>query len=482
MSVKPDVEPALPRRRIEPLDLLMLVVTIAAGLWVIDPIYDINDVFWHVLVGDEIRAGVPFSELGSTFSYSVENQDWRTGAWASELLMSWLYDLGGWGLLVNVMRLGSIAGVAFVFWRHLLGRWPSRAVLLPYLLAMTALALTVQERPQSISYVFVALSGVWWLRSVLDHRPPHWLLVGITAALWANLHGLWVLLPGVLALTFVGRLLNHGIGDPLRLPVAKALLASLVGGCLTPLGPSGLLLAGRIQDSATNLINEWAPTALIGWPGYLLLLGGALSLYLVGRIPGTTRAELLYILAIGVFGLMAERNVTPALLLLVPLLASLLHRALGDRATVAVSSTERHRLTAIAAAVASVGVLALGLTIGIRGQGPPDTLPVALASRLADEPGPIRLLNDYNWSGISLFYGGDDLQVGADGRADYYGADFLTRYQDAVVFGHDVRPLVEDLDPTHALLPAESATAAILQDDGWTVVDSSDEHILLAAP
>ncbi len=345
--------------------------------------------------------------------------------------MSWLYDLGGWTLLVNVLRLGSIAGVAFVFWRNVVRRWPSRVVMLPYVLAMLALALTVQERPQSISYVFIAVTGVWWYRSVIDDWPPHWLLVGLTAALWANLHGLWVLLPAVMALAFVGRLIDRGLGDVLRVPMAAALLSSLVGGCLTPLGPSGLLLAAQIQDSATNLITEWAPTTLFGWPGYVLLASGALALYLLGRVPGTSRAEMLYLLAIGTFGLMAERNVTPAVLLLTPLLASLISRALGHRGEVPVSARERSRLTVIVAVTAAIGVLSIGLTIGIREQGPPDSLPVALATRLADEPSPVRLLNEYNLSGIALFYGRDDIQVGADGRADYYGAEFLTRYHDA---------------------------------------------------
>ncbi len=154
-----------------------------------------------------------------------------------------------------------------------------------------------------------------------------------------------MILPGVMALAFVGRLIDRGLGDPLRLPMAAALLSSLVGGCLTPLGPSGLLLAARIQDSATDLINEWAPTTLFGWPGYVLLVAGALALYLLGRVPGTSRAELLYVLAIGGFGLMAERNVTPAVLLLTPLLASLISRALGRRAEVSVSPRERSRLT-----------------------------------------------------------------------------------------------------------------------------------------
>ncbi len=122
MSAPPDVDYTHARRRIEPLDLLMLVMTFAAGLWVIDPIYDINDVFWHILLGDQIRAGTPFAELGSTFSFSVENPDWRTGAWGSEFLMSWLYDLGGWTLLVNALRLGSIVGVSFVFWRNVVRR------------------------------------------------------------------------------------------------------------------------------------------------------------------------------------------------------------------------------------------------------------------------------------------------------------------------------------------------------------------------
>lgn len=474
--------PGRSSRQFEPLDLLMLVMTFAACLWVIDPIYDVNDVFWHILLGDQMRSGTPFAELGSAFSYSVDNPDWRTGAWLSEYLMSWLYDLGGWTLLVNVIRLGSIAGVSFVFWRHLVRRWPSRAVLLPYLLSMAALALTVQERPQSISYVFIALTGVWWFHSVLDHRPPHWLLVGLTAALWANLHGLWVVLPSVLALAFVGRLLNNGFGDSLRTPMAAAFLASIVGGCLTPLGLSGLLLAARVQDSAKNLISEWEPTTLAGWPGYFLLIAGALALYLLGRVPGTSRAEVLLVVAVGAFGLAAQRNVSPALLLIAPLLTSLIVRALGIRAQVVVSTRERTRLMVTASVLAVAGVLATGLTIGLREQGPPNWLPVALASRLAEEPGQVRLLNEYNMSGVALFYGGDSLQVGADGRADYYGSEFLTRYHDAVSKGRDTLALAEELQPTHALIAKDSPSAAILQADGWTVMESDEDYTLLVAP
>lgn len=469
-------------RSIEPLDLLMLVMTVAVGMWLIDPIYDINDVFWHILLGDQLRAGTPFAELGSAFSFSVENPDWRTGAWGSEFLMSWLYDVGGWTLLVNTLRVGSLAGVAFVFWRHVIRKSPSRAALIPYALAMITLALTIQERPQSVSFVFIALAGVWWYRSVIDDQPPRWILVGVTAALWANLHGLWVILPGVMALAFMGRLLNRGMSDPRRMPMAAALLASLVGGCLTPLGPSGLLLAAKVQDSATNLINEWAPTTLFGWPGYVLLVAGSLTLYLLGRSAETTRAELLYALAIGAFGLMAERNVTPAVLLLTPLLTLLISRTLGPRATVSVSSRERTKLAVAAVSLAAIGVVSVVVTMTLREQGPPPSLPVELASRLADETERVRLLNDYNLSGVALFYGGDNVQVGADGRADYYGSDFLTRYHDAVSKGQDIRPLVDDLEPTHALVASDSPTATILQNDGWTVIDSDDDHTLLLAP
>jgi hypothetical protein len=255
----------------------------------------------------------------------------------------------------------------------------------------------------------------------------------------------------------------------------------MVGGLLTPLGLRGLLLPLQIQGAARDLVSEWELTALFAWPGYVLMVVAALALYLAGRVRAS-RAELLFAVSVIVFGLMAVRNVTPAVLLLTPLLSSLITRALGSRAETSVSAEERRRLHSIAWVLVVVGMLSVAATVTLREQGPPDSLPLALAGELAEQPGEVRLLNDYNLSGISLFYGGQGVRMAVDGRTDYYGAEFLDRYQDAILYGKDLDSLVEELDPTHALLESDSAAAALLQSQGWSEIADGEDHVLLAAP
>lgn len=480
----PTAEPTPHRsgRSWEPLDLLAAVAVIGTLFMATGPLSDDNDVFWHILIGRELLDGTPFSDLGSTFSFTVANGDWRTGAWLSEVLMAWLHDLGGWPLLVVGFRLLPVLGVATVLWFGVLRRYPSRASVGPFVLAMLMMATAVEERPQSWSFVFVALAAVWWLRTVADAAPPRWWLVIPVAALWANLHGLWVLLPVVMALAALGRMLDHGPTDPAGRRAALASLAAVAGGCLTPLGPSGLLLPFHLSAAGRAVIVEWQPVAPIGGYGWPLAVVAGCVLVLLGRTRPVRWADLVLALPVIGFGLLAARNVAPAVLLLTPLFADLAHSVLGGRGRTTVSTREASRLRIAGIAVLVAGVLASVCLVAARPPGPDDDLPTRLAEQLADQPAPVRLLNDYNLSGIALFYGGPDVQVAVDGRADYYGADYLTRYIDATVRGRDLTAFLRDIEPTHVLIGRDSALAERLLTEHWRVVGAEDGYLLLARP
>ena len=477
-EVPSDPIPARIARSLEPLDLLALVVTFGALVVVIGPIDDINDLFWHVLIGQQILDGTPIADLGSGFSYSTDNPAWRTGAWASEALFAGLYGLGDWPMVLSVIRLGSILGIAGVLWWHVLRRFPSRASVPPFVLAMAVVATTVQERPQSLSFIGIALAGGWWFASVARNQPPRWWVVGIVSIAWANLHGLWVVLPAVLLLALAGRFLDHGRQDPYLRPLAFGVLASVLGGLLTPIGIDSWLLPLRLQ-AAGGIIIEWQRTELIAWPGYALMIVAGLCLFLVGRC--RTRSWILYTVVVSVFGLSAIRNVTPAVLLLTPLLAALLEKHLEHRAKSSVTPPERRALWRVSLAMMVAGSILVGATLITRDHGPPDDLPVSALSALGRSGESVRLLNEYNWAGMALFYGPEGLRVGIDGRADYYGGDFIRRYERALD-GVGLDELVADLEPTHALLRQDTPAVDLLEFDGWSVQAEDDHFVLLQAP
>lgn len=466
------------KRPIEPMDLLALVATIGVLVTTIGTIVDINDVFWHVLIGQQVLDGVPIAELGSDFSSSLERPEWRTGAWGSEVLLAALYELGQWPLLLNVIRMGSVLAVSAVLVWGVLWRYPSRASVLPYLLAMAALAASIQERPQSLSFIGIAVAGIWWFDSVVHAHVPRWWVAGFASVIWANFHGLWVILPTVLILALLGRLLDHGRRDPHLRALVVVVIASTLGGLITPIGLKALLLPFRIQASGGHII-EWQATQLLNGPGYILLVAWSLTLFLLGG--SMRRSWLVYALAVGIFGLAAVRNITPAVLLLAPLLAGLIAPRLGSRAESVVPPIERRRLRVAALGISVVGLAAIVTTMTVRDQGPPDSLPIQALETLRQSPDSVRLLNEYNWSGVALFYGPDGLRVGIDGRADYYGREYIREYGDGLD-GDDLDSLLADIQPTHALLQPDTAAVTILRLQGWRTLREADTYVLLEKP
>jgi hypothetical protein len=116
----------------------------------------------------------------------------------------------------------------------------------------------------------------------------------------------------------------------------------------------------------------------------------------------------------------------------------------------------------------------------------PRDIPVALLSRLADAPQPLKVLNTYNVSGPVLWFGGgpEQVTVGIDGRADRYGAEYIERYTDGLVFA---RPgwdeLFDQLDPDVAVLRVDQPlTGVLVAQRGWTEVAREGSTVLLRAP
>ena len=145
----------------------------------------------------------------------------------------------------------------------------------------------VQDRPQTFSLVFIAALVPVIRRAVVDDKPPAaWQLI-LGTWIWANIHGLWIVAPFVLALVALTRLAEHR--RDWRMPAILTVACTAVAG-LTPVGPALLLTPWRISRS-TQSIAEWQPTALSSPLAWGLAL--TLVLMVVGwaRIPVSQRAS-----------------------------------------------------------------------------------------------------------------------------------------------------------------------------------------------
>jgi hypothetical protein len=434
---------------------------------------DETDLFWHLRVGDYFLHGKAFPHP-DPFAFTLPDVHWHTTQWLSEALLAGTYDLAGFAGIVAV-RLVLVLALLTALAALLLRRGTNWSG--PVVFAATAAPLTsfVQDRPQLPSLVLVV-----WLAATLDRflrhdQVPHRLRFVAVTYLWANLHGLFVLAPGLLILLAIVEALPR---TPEHLRRARTLAATaglaVLVCALTPRGPGLLLAPFTIGSAARDFVMEWTPTNLTfsAAAGFF----GLLALMLVATARSSRRVparELVYTLALGAFGLLAIRNVAPATILLSPLALTWCGAAWSAPSTI--------RLPAAWFRV--LGAVLLGAALLTQAGSPAGPhRQVKLTAALAQLPQGTRVLDDYNLSGFLLLRD-PNLRLAIDGRADRYGRPFIQSYLRAVSGLPGWRGWVQDLHASYAVLPVDAPLPELLTSQlRWKQVLVDDGFVLLRAP
>ncbi len=471
-TVSPEVKSGEVRRGLPFLAVLGLLVGLMIFATSTTALRDI-DLFWHLLAGKELAAGVPPSALGQDWNLTSASQPWTTTQWLSEWLLFQLHSVGGWYALAALRVVTAATAIGILAQTTLRGRNAALAGL-PFIVAAIAIALASQERPQQATLIGAAVLGGTLVRGLSAGRLPRWFFLVPATTLWANLHGGWVLAPAMLALVAVGRMLDHGPRD--RIAHRGFALAALAGcaGLLSPAGPYGLTAVFSFSRSA-SLIREWQAVQPTHGLGVLTLLMLAMIAIGWSRSNDVPRSEVLTAFACLVFSWLAWRNIAPGLALLAPLVAQRLELAFP---TVRWTEPRWSRPVGMGLAVALTGIGLLGM-VG-RTHLPIDTQPIKLAALISDMPTGQRVLNHYNVAGDVLYFGGAGTRVGIDGRSDMYGADYIRAYLDLQDLSGDWKTLLAELDPTVALIKDDTALVHVLTEErGWEVLGRDNEWILL---
>ena len=297
---------------------------------------------------------------------------------------------------------------------------------MPFLISVAAVSIVSQERPQQVTLIGAAALGGVLAAGLVHGRLPRWYVIAPSTAIWANLHGGWVLVPAVLGLLALGRLADVGrLRDPFLLKAITLSGLAAVSGLLTPAGLGGITAARRFSRAADGLA-EWGSTQ----PAYSLGIFTTLMLLLLAtgwarsasRVP---RSEVLAGLVCLVFAWTAWRNVAPGLALLAPMTA---HRLCTSFPTIG----RREPRWSVPVGIGLATLLTVGSIAGLMGREhlPTSTKPVGLAAQIAGMDSGQRVLNNYRLAGLVLYFGGPDTKVAIDGRADRYGAATIRAYLD----------------------------------------------------
>lgn len=427
------------------------------------------DVYWHRVLGGAWLSKRSLAIENDPISFVAE-EGWFPTAWLVEVIYAGVVEAAGYG---GIAALRLVLAAAFFL---LLGRYvffafsPHVAALV---LGVTGLPVVwvVQDRPQTFSLVLVALVLPQVARALSDDRLPRWWLVVLTSWFWANLHGLWVLVPALLMLLALIRAIER---RDTWWKAAGLAVVSAAAAALTPVGPQ-LLVSGVGVGRAAGGLAEWGPTTLAdphAW-GLVLALGALLVLGLAGyRAPAR---YVLFVLAVSAYGTCASRNAAFAGLLLTPALGAALEWLLPRH----LSSLHVPKSAVLGAipvlAMAAVGSYAVNA-------GVPDELPRSIASRLAAERADVRVVAEYNVAGYLREFGGDGVRVSIDGRSDRYGADVIRRHRDMLDGLRGWRASLDRLDPDLVVVHRRSPVREMLTEDNWDLIEIDSLYALLRPP
>jgi len=258
--------------------------------------------------------------------------------------------------------------------------------------------------------------------------------------------------------------------------------ATVLAACVSPSGIDNVLAAPRFAAAAGQVV-EWGPVTLRDWSALPLVL--LLLIVVVAWARGSarpTRGELVLGLLLLAFAMTAWRNLTPAVLMLAPVVVGILARALGEPDP----TRSRIPLGRLVVAAGVVGaVLSLGLVALLPQPVVADSVPLGLITRIADSPAQQRVLDTYDLSGPLLWFGGHPphVLVAIDGRADRYGAAYIGRYMSTLAAAPGWDKQLEELKPTAALLRIDEALSGVLvAQRGWVEVAREGPYVLLHAP
>jgi hypothetical protein len=270
------------------------------------------------------------------FSSTFRNKPWLNQNWLSQIAMYGVWKFSGYAGLIAMNAALFTGGFILLFRVCVRRSGDVRIGALAVLVAVAPAILNTLVRPQAFSWLLLAV--VVWLLEDVETHPERALWIIPAMALWANLHGGFIVGLLFLSMSTAVALVRRSSRTQratrfLVLATAGSFLAALANPWGWGIYPYVLNVGGN--PVVRRFIEEWQPPVLMSWAGGLFFLSlfilvGAL-LFSSVRLKGV---DLLRLAVGALLGLMAIRNGLWWSMAAAPPLASLLapQRARSARA------------------------------------------------------------------------------------------------------------------------------------------------------
>ena len=465
--------------------VVAVAVLASIGVAMIYPVDDL-DVWWL------LRSGAYIVQTGTfpttdPFSGPAFGAPWVNHAWGFEVGLYGVYRLAGTTGLILLQALFAVATFAVLY--GLLRREGTARGWTLLVIAAGALATRGfwAPRPQLVTYL--GLAAFWViLRDDRDGRAHRLRWLPVLTAVWANLHGGFMVGPALVGLCLVGEVIDRVLPGPAPSSGGRSpwRLAAALGGCLlatlaTPFHYHAVLFPFQVLGDrlAQAFIVEWASPPF--QYGAVRLVEGLLLLTLALMVvtPRRGRAtDVVVLVAFLHFGLQALRNIPLLVVVLLPLLARGLTDALAGwwPELAGRSGVSPRRFGVVASALA----LAFAVWWNLPSRGVRDVLPRFGVAEIfpagaADfvsrtrPPGP--LFNDYGWGGYLIWRLYPEYRVSIDGRVAIHGPRRFAEHIEVAEVRPRWRETLDRLGARLAIIHARSPLAVVLRaSPDWQVL------------
>jgi hypothetical protein len=407
------------------------------------------DFWWHLRTGrwmlDNHR--LPSNDL---YTYTVSSHAWVDHEYLTEVLMAYLNSWGGLALISIAFAVLTLLGFLLIYRTADAGRRPYVIAGLGLALGGLAGAPIWGPRAQMITFTFTCLE-LYWIARYLSGRSRSIYYLPLVVALWANLHGGFVIAFVLLGIAITAEVADwimerddtRRIGHRRRVrTLGQVLLICLVAVLATP---HGLSVYSNPIETLTSpaqrrLIVEWFSPDF-----HQLVIAPFLAMIILLLIGFAFRRPTTYqlLLTVAVLGLALEsaRNIAIFVAATTPILIETWSGAWEDLCssrgwslTFPPPSRLLRGVTVVALAIITGAVVfRIGSSLAHQAADTASNYPVAASDYLAAHPEVgTRMYNQYGWGGYlaNRFYPDPNRRVFIFGEASVMGDSFLQQYQD----------------------------------------------------
>jgi hypothetical protein len=217
------------------------------------------DLAYHVRAG-ELSLRTRDVLLIDPFTFTSGGRPWLNQQWAAQLVFASAHRLLGWAGVAITYAGAMASGFGLLYRSCRRAKASPRTAAVLALLGFMVASGSLAARPQALAVPL--FTGTWLLLA----RRDRWMWgVPVLAMIWANVHGSFVLAPGLVAFALCEDLLQRK--DPR--PTLLLLLATAVATFVTPFGGSVWTYALDLVGNETirSSVAEWRPPSPVSLSG-----------------------------------------------------------------------------------------------------------------------------------------------------------------------------------------------------------------------